>query len=78
MVRASELRDAGKEVDLFVYYTGHAGVDGLHMHGETLSLDELKAAHPELVTAIREEGFAAGAADERERVTAHVLGDIFV
>jgi hypothetical protein len=44
VVRASAIEQAGSEVLLFVYYTGHAGADGLHLSGETLSLVSLKTA----------------------------------
>jgi len=44
VVAAAQLGEAGAEVDLFVYYTGHAGEDGLHLAGEAMPLAELKAA----------------------------------
>lgn len=43
-VRASDLRDQGYSVTAMVYYTGHAGLDGLHLSGEVLPLGELKTA----------------------------------
>jgi len=44
VLRASAARDAGDEVSLLVYYTGHAGSDGLHLGDEVLSLSSLKTA----------------------------------
>ncbi|TNE89846.1 MAG: caspase family protein [Deltaproteobacteria bacterium] len=43
-VRANTLEQAGFSVTLMVYYTGHAGLDGLHLSGEVLPLGELKRA----------------------------------
>ncbi len=44
VIRASAARDAGDEVSLLVYYTGHAGSDGLHLGDEVLPLASLKTA----------------------------------
>lgn len=44
VVRAAGVRAEGGAVELWVYYTGHAAADGLHLGGETLPLGELKAA----------------------------------
>lgn len=38
--------------------------------GASMDLEKLKAEHPQLVKAIHEEGFAAGASAERERILA--------
>jgi hypothetical protein len=43
-VRASDIRAAGREASLLVYYAGHAGADGLHLGGELLPLGALKLA----------------------------------
>lgn len=43
-VRASEIESAGRSASLLVYYAGHAGIDGLHLHGDVLSLVALKTA----------------------------------
>lgn len=44
VLRASELERDGRDAELVVYFTGHAGTDGLHLDGEVLSLAELKMA----------------------------------
>lgn len=44
VLRGSELDAAGHETELLLYYTGHAGVDGLHLQGEVLPLPSLKTA----------------------------------
>lgn len=44
VVAASAAREAGDDVTLLVYYTGHAALDGLHLGDEVWSLAELKAA----------------------------------
>ncbi len=44
VLRASELQQHDEPVSLLVYYTGHAGTDGLHLAGESLSLVALKTA----------------------------------
>jgi hypothetical protein len=44
VVRSAEIHSAGGTVDLWVYYTGHAGTDGLHLGGEVLSMESLKTA----------------------------------
>lgn len=44
VLRASALDEQGVETELLLYYTGHAGTDGLHLSGEVLSLPALKTA----------------------------------
>lgn len=43
-VRSAELHAQGREVDLWVYYAGHAAADGLHVGGEVLPMTALKTA----------------------------------
>lgn len=40
--RVAAHRAEGRPTELIVYYTGHAGADGLHLDGEALGLDRLK------------------------------------
>jgi len=49
-----------------------AGLGGADQEKKRMNKDELKAQHPELYAAVREEGFKAGQLDERERVEAHL------
>jgi hypothetical protein len=44
VLRSAALHAQGREVDLWVYYTGHAGTDGLHVGGEVLPMTALKTA----------------------------------
>ncbi len=44
VVRSSTLRDAGHSTRLLVYYTGHAGQDGLHLNDQVMPLQALKTA----------------------------------
>lgn len=44
VLRAAAAEAAGDEVSLLVYYTGHAGPDGLHLGDEVLPLGALKTA----------------------------------
>jgi len=41
---ANEAKTQGQDVSLLVYFTGHASVDGLHLSGQTMSLEALKTA----------------------------------
>lgn len=43
-VRAQEVVTGGGNVSLMLFYAGHAGQDGLHLSGESLSLPDLKSA----------------------------------
>jgi len=44
VLRSSQLREQGHPTRLLVYYTGHAGADGLHLGEDVLSLPALKTA----------------------------------
>ena len=44
VVKAAELKADGVEVQLLFYYTGHAATDGLHMNGQVLGVEALKAS----------------------------------
>ncbi|MCB9684007.1 MAG: hypothetical protein H6738_01360 [Alphaproteobacteria bacterium] len=44
VLAASEARGRGEEIELLVYYTGHAASDGLHLGDEVMSMSSLKTA----------------------------------
>lgn len=44
VLRSAAVHAGGGSVELWVYYTGHAAADGLHLHGEVLPLTAWKTA----------------------------------
>lgn len=44
VLTSAALHAAGEQVELWVYYTGHAATDGLHLGGEVLAMSALKTA----------------------------------